>query len=160
MNPTYRTVWLLGAVGCGPTPTRPTPARTAAVQIAGIVADPARSSFTLSEIDDVPPWTALHVFAPYTDAATLRSQLGFRWADASRFHIENRDDIHLAVFVSGTNVVRVEEWERRAFDGDPALGRRPWTPRDVLRIIRGKGVPKLTPTESNTPAAGTLPEGR
>src|SRR5881409_29675 len=102
-------VLVLGvAVAC-----RITPHVTASAQIAGWVAENSgREQFTLSEIQDLPAWTALYVFRPYTPTTRMQEKLGFDWKDAGRFGLDQRDGIHLAVFVFGTNVVRVEEWER------------------------------------------------
>src|SRR4029079_5892657 len=81
---------------------RLTPPATASAQIATWPsADSGRSQFMLSEIQDVPPWTALYFFAPYTPTSAIEQRLGFEWPDAKRFSLDSREDIHLAVFVSG-----------------------------------------------------------
>jgi hypothetical protein len=120
------------------------PSRTASGQIQSRTADTSSSDrFALSELQELPAWTSLHVFAPYTPTATINQRLGFKWPDADRFRLHERDDIHLAVFVSGSTVVRVEEWKRTPFDCSPALSGKALLPTSVLRIDRSKPTPLL-----------------
>ena len=128
---------------------RLTPSSTAGAQISTWVsADSGKTQFTLSEIQDLPPWTALHVFAPYTPTSTIQQTLGFEWPDAKRFSLDARDDMHLAVFVSGTNVVRVEEWGRGRFDCSSGLAGHVLLPSSIIQIGRAKAVPTLSLAES------------
>jgi hypothetical protein len=137
---------------------RLTPSSTAEAQISTWVsADSGRTQFTLSEIQDLSAWTALHVFAPYTPTSTIQQKLRFEWPDVKRFSLDARNDIHLAVFVSGTNVVRVEEWGRGRFDCSPGLAGQVLLPSAIIRIDRGKAVPTLTLAEPDGPANGSQP---
>src|SRR5664280_3066 len=131
------------AVGC-----RLTPSLTASAQIGTWVAEGSgRDHFKLSEIQDLPAWTSLYVFAPYTPTSMIRQKLGFEWRDAKRFSLDTRDDIHLAVFISGTNVARVEEWGRGQFDCSSVLTGHALLASTVIHIDRTKAVPTLTIAE-------------
>ncbi len=82
---------LLVTVGC-----RVSPSRIASEQIQSRAADTSSSDrFALSELRDLPPWTSLHVFDPYTPTATINQRLGFEWSDANSFRLDKRDDIYL-----------------------------------------------------------------
>jgi hypothetical protein len=122
------------------------PSATASAQITGWAKD-GKERFELSQIQDLRPWTALHVFAPYTSVLSIQQQLGFEWRDAGSFDLDMRDDIYLAVFVSEKQVVRVEEWRRGAFDCLPILTGRALSPSSVIYIDRTNPVPRLTVAE-------------
>ena len=127
-------------VGC-----RSTPSSTANAQIrTWVSADSGRTQFTLSEIQDLPPWTSLHVFAPYAPTSTIEQKLGFEWSDGKRFSLEAREDIQLAVFIAGTNVVRVEEWGRGSFDCSSGLTSHGLLPSAIIQIDRAKTLPTVT----------------
>src|SRR5689334_6582390 len=118
---------LLASVGC-----QVAPSRTASAQIEARASDPSHTNrFSLSELKHVPPWASLQLSAPYTSTVTINQRLGFQWADADRFGLAKRDDIYLAVFVSGSKVVRVEEWKRSRFDCSPALSQQSLSPISV-----------------------------
>jgi hypothetical protein len=120
-----------------------TPPSKASAQIGQWIAT-GEDRFTLSQIQDLPPWTALHVFAPYTPTTIIEQHLGFEWQDASRLNLDARDDIHLAVFVLETTVAHVEEWERTRFDCGPDLTGHVLSPSATIRIDRTKDLPTLT----------------
>jgi hypothetical protein len=129
---------IIGGISC-----RVTPMRTALAQITAWLADSTKEHFSLSEIQDLPPWTALYLFAPYTSESTIRQKLGFEWPDAGAFKLEERDDIHLAVFVTTTNLARVEVWSRGRFDCSTDMTGIPLDPGTSVRIARASKVPTL-----------------
>jgi hypothetical protein len=136
--------FILVALGCAVS-CRETPPVMAYSQISlWSAADSGRVRFTLSELQGLPEWTALHVFAPYTPVASIRAKLNFEWPEARGFRLEMRDDMHLAVFVSGTKVVRVEEWKRSDFDCSRALTQHALVPGTIVQIDRTTGFPTLT----------------
>lgn len=137
---------------------RQTHSATASEQIGAWVAEGSgRNRFTLAEIQELPPWTALYIFAPYTPTSTIHKQLGFGWPDAKRFNLDAREGIHLAVFVSGTNVVHVEEWKRDRFDCRQALTGHILLPSKIIKIDRTKPVPTLAFAEPDGAANGSQP---
>jgi hypothetical protein len=146
------------AGGCG----RLAPAPRASDQIAGWFAEgSARNSFTLSDLHDLPPWTALYVFSPYTPTTEIQKTLGFEWADAGRFNMDMREGVNLAVFVSSNAVVRVEEWHRDRFECGHELAGRQLRPSMVIRIRRETPRPVLTIAEPDAQPNGgpAMPSG-
>lgn len=115
-----------------------------------ISANTDSNQFELSDIQELPLWSAAYVFPPYTSTTTINQTLGFEWQDVKRFKLDARDDIHLAVFVSGSNVVYAEEWKRDKFDCSPMLSGQVLTPRTVIQIDRLQHVPLLTISESES----------
>ena len=127
---------------------RVAPSSTASAQIdKWSTASSGVDHFALSEIQGLGPWSAAYVFNPYTSTTTMNQTLGFEWRGGKRFDLESRDDIHLAVFVSGTNVVHVEEWRRDKFDCSPALTGRALTPSTIIRVDRSRPLPAITIAE-------------
>lgn len=112
-----------------------------------ISANTDSNQFVLSVIQELPPWNTAYVFPPYTSTRTINQTLGFEWQDAKRFKLDARDDIHLAVFVLGSNVVYAEEWKRHQFDCSPTLLGKVLTPSTVIQIDRSRQVPSLTISE-------------
>src|SRR5690348_5682657 len=60
---------------------------------------------TVSALTDF-QWDNLFVFGPYTTVEKIQSQLGYRWADAEKTHINLSDTFSLLVFVKDGKVVR------------------------------------------------------
>ena len=140
-------------VGC-----RVAPSSTARTQIEKwSTTNSGRDHFTLSEIQDLLPWSNLYVFGPYTPTPTMNQALGFEWQDAKRFNLDSRDDIHLAVFVSNSNVVRVEEWPRGGFGCGPVLTGRGLSAKTVIQIDRSRPLRVLTIAEPDGAANWSEP---
>lgn len=135
---------IIGVASC-----RLTPKRTAFTQIMAWIADSTRERFALSEIQDLPPWTAVYLFGPYTPESAIRKTLGFEWSGAGIFKLHERDDIHLAVFVTATNLIRVEEWSRVRLDCAPDLTGITLAPDRVIQIVRSTKVPTLELAETS-----------
>jgi hypothetical protein len=51
-------------------------------------------------------WEKLFIFGPYTPVNRIHAQLGFKWSEAEKTHIDSSDAFYLLVFVKGSNVVR------------------------------------------------------
>jgi hypothetical protein len=79
-------------------------------------------------------WSRCHVFAPYTDTATIDRALGFHWRGARRSGIVMSDAVTLLVFTDGPRVVRALELTRS--EGDFAAAARPGGhARDSARFV-------------------------
>jgi len=116
--------------------------------------DSGRGSFALSELQDLPAWTRLAIFGPYTPASRIQQTLGFEWKQAGTFGLELREDIYLAVFVSSDRVVRAEEWSRH-FEWSPeSLSLNPST---VLMVDRFGSRPTLKIAEPGGPTNRSQP---
>jgi len=87
------------------------------------------------------------VFAPYTPTQAVNQALGFEWPEAKRFNFDTREEVYLAIFVSGSNVVRAEEWRRDRFDCSPGLAGHALAAKMGLRVDRSHPVPVLTIAE-------------
>ena len=51
-------------------------------------------------------WDKLFIFGPYTPVEKIHAQLGLKWSEAEKTHIDSSDTFYLLVFVKGSNVVR------------------------------------------------------
>jgi hypothetical protein len=62
---------------------------TAEAQIRRIAATVSgRDSFALSELCDMPSWSKLYVFGPYTPTSRIQQTLGFEWKEAGSFGLD------------------------------------------------------------------------
>ena len=59
----------------------------------------------ISDLTDF-AWDTLFIFGPYTPVARIHEQLGYKWSDAEKTHIDMSDTFTLLVFVKSSNVVR------------------------------------------------------
>lgn len=101
-----------------------------------------KQKIVLSDLQGMPVWKRAFIFGPYTSTDTIVKKLGHPWSDANTFRLDLRDDINLAVFSNGAEVVRVEEW-RRDFDCDRAILSRPLKPKTILVFNRHTQPPRL-----------------
>jgi hypothetical protein len=60
---------------------------------------------TISAVTDF-AWDKLFIFGPYTPVDRIHAQLGFKWSEAEKTHIDSSDTFYLLVFVKSSNVVR------------------------------------------------------
>jgi hypothetical protein len=51
-------------------------------------------------------WDKLFIYGPYTPVDRIHAQLGFKWSEAQKTHIDSSDTFYLLVFVKSSNVVR------------------------------------------------------
>ncbi|MCX8156490.1 MAG: hypothetical protein N3J91_08605 [Verrucomicrobiae bacterium] len=51
-------------------------------------------------------WDKLFIFSPYTPVDKIHAQLGFKWSEAEKTHIDSSDTFYLLVFVKSNKVVR------------------------------------------------------
>ena len=109
---------------------------------ARVEATDGQDSFALSDLENLPTWDRLHLFAPYTSTPDIEAQLGFPWPDADHFDLDQRDDIYLAVFAHENQVVAVGEWPRGRFELDESLFVG-LSPEGVVHIERGDGLARL-----------------
>ncbi len=142
---------------------------TAAAQIRRMAAaDAGRDSFALSELRDMPSWTTLYVFGPYTPTNRIQQTLGFEWKEADNYGLEASETSYLAVFVSGGRVVRAEKWPRYVEWSPESLSLTPTTvvtidrsgARPILKIAEPGGAanrshPVQPQTNRTSPAAGS-----
>lgn len=82
---------------------------------------------TISSVTDF-DWEKLYVFAPYTPIQRIHTQLGFKWVEAEKTHIDSLDTFHLLVFVKNDSVVRHYKLPRRIGDFDGLEIRDMFTP--------------------------------
>jgi hypothetical protein len=70
---------------------------------------------TVSAMTDF-AWDKLFVFGPYTPVERIHAQLGFKWSEAAKTHIDSSDTFYLLVFVKSSNVVRHVKLPRTVCD--------------------------------------------
>jgi hypothetical protein len=71
-------------------------------QIASTSTNPV---ITVSALTDF-QWDKLFIFGPYTPVQKIHTQLGFKWADAEKTHIDSSDTFYLLVFEKDGKVNR------------------------------------------------------
>ena len=74
-------------------------------QSAGAATATTNPVVTVSAMTDF-AWDKLFIFGPYTPVDRIHTQLGFKWSEAPKTHIDSSDTFYLLVFVKSSNVVR------------------------------------------------------
>jgi hypothetical protein len=75
-------------------------------------------------------WEKLYVFPPYTPVADIEKALGFKWRQAKKTRIDERDDITLLVFIIGRTVQDYIEQPRSEGDFSRLKAAYPYSPRE------------------------------
>jgi hypothetical protein len=75
-------------------------------------------------------WEKFYVFPPYTPIEDIDRALGFKWGQAKKTRINERDDITLLVFVMGKTVYEYIEQPRSEGDFSRLEPSRPYSPRE------------------------------
>jgi hypothetical protein len=105
---------------------------------ARVAATSGNASVTISAVTDF-SWEELYVFAPYTPIQRIQMQLGFKWAEAEKTHIDSSDTFYLLVFVQHGSVVRHFKSPRRIGDFDGLEVRNRFTPGNDTFEIKSFG---------------------
>jgi len=61
-------------------------------------------------------WDKLFIFGPYTPVGKIHAQLGYKWSEAEKTHIDSSDTFYLLVFVKDGKVLRHFKFPRTIGD--------------------------------------------
>jgi len=78
---------------------------TALERSASAASGSANPLITVSSVTDF-GWGRLYIFSPYTPLDKIDAQLGYKWREAEKTHIDTSDNFHLLVFVKNGSIVR------------------------------------------------------
>jgi len=87
-------------------------------------------------------WDKLFIFAPYTSVDKIHEQLGYKWNEAEKTHIDS-SEFHLLVFVKNGKVVRHFRVSRR-IDFQNLEAGNVFTPGDDTFEVKSVGAGETT----------------
>ncbi|WCJ60942.1 hypothetical protein NXS98_07435 [Fontisphaera persica] len=124
------------------------------------------STVAISAVTDF-AWDKLFIFGPYTPVDRIHAQLGFKWAEAEKTHIDSSDTFYLLVFVKSSNVVRHVKLPRTVGDFQGLESQNVFAHgSDTFKVLstdagktRGSLFPPRSKIHPNRNRAGVPPKG-
>jgi hypothetical protein len=110
---------------------------TALERSASTAKDTDNPTVTISSVTDF-EWDTLFIFPPFTPVDRIHAQLGYKWSDAAKTHIDASDGFHLLVFVKSGTVVHHFKVSRQIDFQNLEVG-NVFSPRDDVFEIKAAG---------------------
>jgi hypothetical protein len=89
-------------------------------------------------------WDKLFIFGPYTPVDRIQAQLGYRWTEAHKTHIDSSDTFYLLVFVKEGKVLRHFKFPRTTCDFQSIESGNEFSPGEDTFEVKSVGAGQTT----------------